>query len=92
MWFNKKSGRMPEDRGWEAMRQMLDKELPENNRKNRLILWFWPLLFGLGLGYYFTYQGDTNIPAPEALKSAEAKPECYCQPANKSGRLFFDGK
>ena len=74
MWFNKKSGRMPEDRGWEAMRQMLDKELPENNRKNRLILWSWPLLFGLGLGYYFTYQGDTNIPAPEALKSAEAKP------------------
>jgi hypothetical protein len=35
MWFNKKSGRLPEDRGWEAMRQMLDKELPENKRKNR---------------------------------------------------------
>ncbi|HMS98840.1 MAG TPA: hypothetical protein PKA12_08835 [Saprospiraceae bacterium] len=70
MWFNKKSGRMPEDRGWEAMRQMLDKELPEKKRKNRLMLWFWPLLLGLGLGYYYTFTNSSNDHSPTQSKRA----------------------
>lgn len=75
MWFNKKSGSMPEDKGWEAMRQLLDRELPEKKRKNRLILWFWPLLFGLGLGFYYTYMEGSNVQSPAVPKSTGAKPE-----------------
>ncbi len=84
MWFNKKSGRMPEDKGWEAMRQMLDKELPEKKRKNRLMLWFWPLLFGLGLGYYYTFEDARNVDSPASPTNAESTPETIVQIQTKS--------
>ena len=52
------------------MRQMLDKELPEKKRKNRLMLWFKPLLLGLGLSYYYTFTNSSNDHSPTQSKRA----------------------
>ena len=54
MWFNKKLNKSTEDRGWRAMSVLLDKELPENKRKRRLVLWLWPVAASvIGAVLYF---------------------------------------
>lgn len=46
MWFNKKSNNRIEDKGWQAMKGLLDRELPEKKNKRRTLLWLWPVAAG----------------------------------------------
>ena len=72
MWFNKKSNKSTEDRGWRAMSVLLDKELPENKRKRRLVLWLWPVAASvIGAVLYFTLSNglDPQLKEVAVLKT-----------------------
>lgn len=73
MWFNKKSNKNTEDKGWQAMNILLDKELPENKRRRRGLIWLWPVAASfIGAVFYFS---SSNELAPRFNKAAHMKPQ-----------------
>ena len=88
MWFNKKSNKSTEDRGWQAMSVLLDKELPENKRKRRLVLWLWPVAASLtGALLYFSI--NNGLP-PQQHKAAAMKPQPVAMNTPASAILLHD--
>lgn len=66
------------DRGWSAMRDLLDREMPvPERRRRRWPFWFWlaalpGLLIGAGLGAWGTFSEVKNKPVPTAQPAQSA--------------------
>ena len=68
------------DRGWNAMREMLDKQMPQ--RKRRPLIWLWFLLGAgcLGAGYALVWMN----PGPEKLQ--KPLPQASVEQIEKAGK------
>ncbi|HSC36864.1 MAG TPA: hypothetical protein VLD19_03295, partial [Chitinophagaceae bacterium] len=55
----------PGSPSWDALEQILDKELPQEKRKRRGIFWFFllPALFFAGAAYWYTRPATTGTVA-----------------------------
>ena len=70
MWFNKKSNNRIEDKGWQAMKVLLDKELPEKKSRRSVLLWLWPVAAGF-IGVMLVQAGLLSSWKTSDLKSTE---------------------